>query len=71
MFPSGHKNSAGEAGTNQRPQHGKDLWPPGASAARGRLREPTKRRRLTKPGGTPLDGAGSAESEQTARSAGV
>ena len=28
----------------------KDLWPPGASAARGRLREPTKRRRLTKPG---------------------
>ena len=52
-FPSGHKNSAGEAGTNERPRRGKDLWPPGASAARGRLREPTKRRRLTKPGGTP------------------
>jgi len=24
-----------------RPAAGKDLWPPGASAARGRLREPT------------------------------
>ena len=53
MFPSGHKDSAGEAGTNERPRPGKDLWPPGASAARGRLREPTKRRRLTQPGGTP------------------
>jgi hypothetical protein len=28
-----------------------------ASAARGRLREPTKRRRLTKPGGSPPDDA--------------
>ena len=34
----------------QRPRPGKDLWPPGASAARGRLREPTQRRRLTQPG---------------------
>ena len=33
-----------------RPAAGKDLWPPGASAARGRLREPTQRRKLTKPG---------------------
>ena len=32
------------------PARGKDLWPPGASAARGRLRTPTKRRKLTKPG---------------------
>ena len=39
MFPSGHKNSAGEAGTDERPRPGKDLWPPGASAARGPLRE--------------------------------
>ena len=28
---------------------GKDLWPPEASGARGRLREPTQRRRLTTP----------------------
>ena len=32
------------------PAAGKDLWRSGASAARGRLREPTQRRKLTKPG---------------------
>jgi hypothetical protein len=52
-FPSGQKDSAGEAGTKKPAGWEKDLWPPGSSAARGRLREPTQRRRLTQPGGTP------------------
>jgi hypothetical protein len=38
-------------GTCRRRSLGKDLWPPEASEARGRLREPTQRRRLTAPGG--------------------
>jgi hypothetical protein len=42
------KSSAGAAGTRP-PAAGKDLWPAEASAARGRLRDPTKRRKLTKP----------------------
>ena len=61
MFsPRAQQDSAGEAGTIQ-PQAtvsnrgtsttargpGKDLCPPGASAARGRLREPAQRRTLT------------------------
>ena len=37
----------------ERPRPGKDSDRPGASAARGRLREPTTRRRLTQPGATP------------------
>src|SRR6266700_6824816 len=41
------QDCAGAAGTKGAPAAGKDLWPAGASAARGRLREPTKRRKLT------------------------
>jgi hypothetical protein len=44
------KDSAGVAGTRKASGSGKDLWSARASAARGRLREPTKRRKLTKPG---------------------
>ena len=68
VFPAGPKqDSAGEVGTI-RPHAtvtscgtsttargpGKDLCPPGASEARGRLREPAQRRTLTRPGGTPV-----------------
>jgi hypothetical protein len=36
-------------------ESGKDLWTPGTSAARAWLREPTQRRKLTKPvKGTPV-----------------
>ena len=45
------KGSAGAAGTQEGPRPGEKIsGPPEASAARGRLREPTKRRKLTKPG---------------------
>ena len=47
-FPAaGKEGSAGAAGT-ERPRPGKDLCLPGA--ARGRLRGPTARRKLTRPG---------------------
>jgi hypothetical protein len=45
-----HEEGAPAQPAPGRPWPGKDLWMAGVSAARGRLREPTKRRRLTKPG---------------------
>jgi hypothetical protein len=44
------KDSAGAAGTSKTAIREKISGLPAASAARGRLREPTKRRKLTKPG---------------------
>jgi hypothetical protein len=54
MFPSGPtgQGCAGEAGPLC-PRSRKDLWPPAASAARARLREPRKRRKLTTAGRPP------------------
>ena len=49
-FPSGHqrKDCAGVAGTTNGPRLGEKICAPSvASAARGRLREPTQRRKLT------------------------
>jgi hypothetical protein len=58
--PGGQDVSRQAPGQRRRSRHqeiarvpGKISARPGASAARGRLREPTKRRRLTQPGATP------------------